>query len=272
MAEKESPPNVTLLRPKLKDPKAAARSRRYRRRRRNPSREIVTLPEPVLKNENLENLNEAKSLDVVSRHAERDGGVTVSEPISDVVSVTLPRPQRRTNSVTVSDAFAMMTAVGLASIAGYFSVSGMVVLFPGKPVGIVIFGTAVECGKLATAAWLARHWASVSWLTRIVLASLILMIAGICAAGVYSQLIAAHVGERGAAQSAVSISLDVTTTKIAAQQHVVADIDRRLGQIDSAIEEATKRGRTKTALDAMESQRRLRAGLVDERKREATTL
>jgi hypothetical protein len=54
--------------------------------------------------------------------------------------------------------------------------------------------------------------------------------------------------------------------------HTVADLDRRLGQIDSAIEEAAKRGRTNTALSAIDSQRKARAGLVDERRREASTL
>jgi hypothetical protein len=54
--------------------------------------------------------------------------------------------------------------------------------------------------------------------------------------------------------------------------HNVADLDRRLGQIDVAIEEAAKRCRTNAALAAMEGQRRARAGLVDEGNREAGTL
>jgi len=54
--------------------------------------------------------------------------------------------------------------------------------------------------------------------------------------------------------------------------HAVADLDRRLGQIDSAIEEAARRGRTNTALSAIEGQRRARARLVDERNREAGAL
>jgi hypothetical protein len=39
----------------------------------------------------------------------------------------------------------------------------------------------------------------------------------------------------------------------------VADLDRRLGQIDTAVEQAAKRGRTNVALSAMEGQRRARA-------------
>jgi len=50
-----------------------------------------------------------------------------------------------------------------------------------------------------------------------------------------------------------------------------ADLDRRLGQIDAAIEEAAKRGKTNTALSAIERQRKARAGLAGERNEAAAT-
>jgi hypothetical protein len=50
--------------------------------------------------------------------------------------------------------------------------------------------------------------------------------------------------------------------------HTVADLDQRVSQIDSAVEEAARRGKTNAALSAMEGQRRTRAALEDERKRE----
>jgi hypothetical protein len=75
---------------------------------------------------------------------------------------------------------------------------------------------------------------------RVPLAGFVLGLAVINGAGVFSQLVA-----------------------------TVADIDRRLGQIDQAVEEAAKRGRTNTALSAMEGQRKARAGLAGERNEAA---
>jgi hypothetical protein len=60
--------------------------------------------------------------------------------------------------------------------------------------------------------------------------------------------------------------------KIDVQAHVVADLDTRVAQIDATIAEATRRGQTNAALAAMEAQKKARAGLVDERRREAGTL
>jgi hypothetical protein len=47
--------------------------------------------------------------------------------------------------------------------------------------------------------------------------------------------------------------------------HAVADLDRRLAQIDSTIEEAAKRGRTTTALTAIEALRKTREVLAAQR-------
>jgi hypothetical protein len=54
--------------------------------------------------------------------------------------------------------------------------------------------------------------------------------------------------------------------------HDVADLDRRLGQIDSTIEEAAKRGRTTTALTAIEALRKTREVLAAQRQREGKAL
>jgi hypothetical protein len=64
---------------------------------------------------------------------------------------------------------------------------------------------------------------------------------------------AAHVGKRGAVQSAIEMQDATLAPRIEVQAHAVADLDRT--QIDSTIEEATKRGRTNAALSAIDGYR-----------------
>jgi hypothetical protein len=130
---------------------------------------------------------------------------------------------------------------------------------------------AMESAKLVTAGWLARSWRATTWIWRLVLMTLVAGLAVINAAGVYAQLVAAHVGQRGNASAALETQTATLDAKISVQQHTVADLDRRLGQIDSAIEEANRRGKMKTAIATMEGQQKFRAGLAEERKREAGT-
>jgi hypothetical protein len=80
------------------------------------------------------------------------------------------------------------------------------------------------------------------------------------------------VGDRGAATSAIETQDAALAARIDVQAHQVADLDRRIAQIDAAIEKATMQGRTKGAMQLAEGQRQARAGLVEERKREAGTV
>jgi hypothetical protein len=106
----------------------------------------------------------------------------------------------------------------------------------------------------------------------VVLAALILIIAGINGVGVYSQLVAQHAGERSTIQAAADVARGSVDAKLESQINIVADLDRRLNQVDLTIEEAAKRGHAKIALAAMDSQRKARQALQDGRKREAAVL
>ena len=72
----------------------------------------------------------------------------------------------------------------------------MVVLFPGAPMSVV--GDRYGGGQ-ARDSRMARppRWCGTAWVWRLVLAGLFAGLAVINAAGVYAQLVAAHVGERG---------------------------------------------------------------------------
>jgi hypothetical protein len=233
--------NITELRPgPVNDPTNALRQRRHRKRK---ARSTVTARAPRAQNAHVEKPNDFKS------------DVTVSAGRWNVADVT-----------------AYVAAFALAGAAAWFSIRGMVVLFPGAPMSVVGMAIAMEGAKLVTAGWLARRWRGTAWVWRFVLAVLVAGLAIINAAGVYAQLVAAHVGERGAAQSAIETQDAALAARIEVAAHSVADLDRRLGQIDTAIEEAAKRGRTNAALSAIAEQRKAREALTGQRRREGAAL
>jgi hypothetical protein len=237
--------NITPLRPKAKDPTGAQRQARFRKRRKGIVTEnaICQLPEapaPVTR-------------------------PTAPPPLAGRGEAVTPR-----NGAGI-DFAAYAAAIALAGAAAYFSIRGMAVLFPGAPLAIVGMAVAMEASKLVTAGWLARRWRTTAWIWRGILVALVAGLALINAAGVYAQLVSAHVGLRGEATSAVDVQASTIDARIEVQAHTVADLDARIAQIDAAIAEATKRGKTTSAMAIVEAQRHSRAGLVAERQREAST-
>jgi hypothetical protein len=169
------------------------------------------------------------------------------------------------------DVAAYAVAFSLAGIAAWFSIHGMVVLFPGAP-AIIAMAAIMEAAKLVVLAWLAKKWSETAWAFRLALIAFALGIAAINSVGVYSQLVAAHVGPRGMASAARDTSDADVAARTEVVQSRIADLDRRLAQIDTAVSEATRRGRTNGAMRLAEDQRRQRAGITGERERAAQEL
>jgi hypothetical protein len=142
------------------------------------------------------------------------------------------------------DVVAYAAAITLVGAAAFFSIKGMVVSFPGSPLSVVGMAMAMEAAKLVTAGWLAHRSCLMAWVWRLTLVALVAGLAVINATGVYAQLVAAHVGGRGAAMSMIETQDATLAARIEVAAHAVTDLDRRLNQVDLAIEEAAKRGRT----------------------------
>ena len=163
-------------------------------------------------------------------------------------------------------------AAALASVAAYFSVSGMTEIFPGAPAAVVALAVTMEATKLVAAGWLARHWRTTGFILRAVLIALVTGLAAINAAGVYGRLVEAHVGVTVAAQSSIAERLGALDARIDAQGQTVAALDQRLTEIDAAIGKLTERGRASAALAAIASQRTLRDALAASRGKEMAAL
>jgi hypothetical protein len=171
-----------------------------------------------------------------------------------------------------SNAVALVAAVGLAGVAAFFSVTGMVEVFPGAPIAVMAFAGSMEAAKLIIAGWLAAHWPVAGWKLRTVLVALVTGVALINAAGVFGKLVEAHVAVAATARASVSERLEVVNAHMASQSATIADLGHRISQIDAAVEEATRRGRTAVAMNLAEQQRRTRDAMVVSRQAATSAL
>ncbi len=171
-----------------------------------------------------------------------------------------------------SNAVALVAAVALASVAAFFSVTGMIEVFPGVPVAIMVLAGCMEAGKLVIVGWLAAHWRVTGWRLRVVLVALVTGLALINAVGVFGKLVEAHVAAAATASASVSERIDVVDARLTAQSATVADLDHRISQIDAAVEESTRRGRMAGAMNLATQQRSTRDGLSMQRQAASATL
>jgi hypothetical protein len=166
----------------------------------------------------------------------------------------------------------LSVAIVLATIAAFFSVSGMSKIFPGSVAAVIVMSSTMEGGKLIGAAWLSRYWKEMSWFLRMVLTGLVIILATINAVGVFGQLSAAHLSPHVTAVTTNETEAAQAGARVDAENSLIGDLSRRINQIDSAIDAATKHGRSTSAMDLSREQRKNRAELVQQRTTAETTL
>jgi hypothetical protein len=172
----------------------------------------------------------------------------------------------------LSNAVALVAAVALAVVAAFFSIGGMIEVFPGAPVAVMAFAASMEAAKLVIAGWLAANWSVARWKLRTVLVALLIGLALINAVGVFGKLVEAHVAVAAAARASVSERLEVIDARLTPKLATLADLDRRISQIDAAVDESTRRGRMAGAMNLADQQRKTRGALVATRQAAAAAL
>ena len=219
----------------VKDRKGAERQRRYRQRKKLQKAGIAETP-------------------------------AVAGP-ADAFATKPLKPRRRAFIPAVMACAALAVAV----VSATFSIIGLTAVFTGAFWAVVGMGAAMECAKLSAVAWLGRRYATPRALKGAIVALVVTLVA-LNAVGSYGFLAKAHLEHAVVAEAHVAdhqARIDARKELAAAN---VADIDQRIAQIDNAVNEATKRGRTAIAMNLVERQTGRRSELVGERARAADVL
>jgi hypothetical protein len=109
-------------------------------------------------------------------------------------------------------------------------------------------------------------------LLRLVLIPMIGVLMGLNAVGVFGFLTRAHLDHMAVVDQVLADRTADTEVRLAIQKRTVADLDRRIAQIDAAVEESTRLGRPLGAMTIADQKRRERADIVTERQREGQAL
>ncbi|MBV8919120.1 MAG: hypothetical protein JOZ76_13640 [Bradyrhizobium sp.] len=197
----------------------------------------------------------------------------VTPTVAEAVSITtMPEATGAKRSMAPVKVAAFVVALMLACVSAAFSIDGLTAIFAGAFWPIITMGAALEAGKLVAAAWLTEYWNSAPRFLRLVLVAMISVLMSLNAIGVFGFLTRAHLDHMVAVDLALTDRTADIDTRLNLQSQTVADLDRRIAQIDTAIEESTRLGRPIGAMTIADQKRRERADIVAERQRQAPAL
>lgn len=127
---------------------------------------------------------------------------------------------------------ALVTSVGIAGIAAYFSVLGLATIFAGAFMGIVIMAGALEFGKIVTAAYLHLFWEKLNY-QKWLMALMVFVLMLITSLGIFGYLSKAHSEQTGDTAQAQSIVTRINN-EIAREENKIATYEERIGTLGVA--------------------------------------
>src|SRR5262249_12434939 len=153
--------------------------------------------------------------------------------ITPAVATPSPQAGEGGRGVTVAT---VVAALALATVSAGFSITGMTAVFVGATLPVIGMGVAPELGKPSAVPRLGRYGGGPA--LRAALIILIAVLMGLNAIGAYGFLAKAHIGHAVAGDVAVAGRAADTEARLSVQVGVVTDLDRRIAQIDKAVEVA----------------------------------
>ena len=157
----------------------------------------------------------------------------------------------------------LLSALFISSVAAWFSIAGLIAIFPGAKVAVGLMGASLELGKLVSASWLYNSWDTSNRLMKTYFFGAVTVLSLITSIGIFGYLTRAHVeGTQGlnAGQEQVSMINEQISIE---KQNISASRDA-LRQMDTAIN--TLSGNEKTterAIAIRNTQRNERSTLAN---------
>jgi hypothetical protein len=146
------------------------------------------------------------------------------------------RPRDHAAPADALDWLTRLVAIGMAIVTAYFSIHGLLTLFPGDEIGVTVFGIGVECLKVAGVMYLSRHASSIWWLWRVLAIVAVIIAAGLNSASVYAKFASLHSQSPAAAAATREASAAELDARIEQYQGRVNDLTRRAAVLDDTMD------------------------------------
>tara|TARA_B100001939_G_scaffold142351_1_gene123159 strand:+ start:1922 stop:2734 length:813 start_codon:yes stop_codon:yes gene_type:complete len=136
---------------------------------------------------------------------------------------------------------ALATSIYIAGIAAYFSVIGLATIFAGAYLGVVVMTSALEFGKLVTAAYLHLYWEKLNYMKYYLTASVVVLML-ITSLGIFGYLSKANI-ETTLVGDSYTLEMSIIDKRIDAKESQLNRLESRVATLDQVIDTARPQDR-----------------------------
>jgi hypothetical protein len=142
----------------------------------------------------------------------------------------------------------LFSGLAISGVAEYYSIMGLIAIYPAAVIPIIIMGIALGIGKISGTVWLKQNWEFAPWFLKAYILPGIMVLMLITSLGVFGFLSKAH-SDQSLVSGDVQSKIAVYDEKIKASQDNI-DVNRKaLKQLDEAVDQVMGRSTSETGAD-----------------------
>ena len=155
--------------------------------------------------------------------------------------------------------YTLLTALVLSSIAAWYSILGLIAIFPGAPIPIIVMGSALEVAKVITTVWLHRHWNRCRLILKSYLVPAVISLAFLTSMGIFGFLSKAHIDQNIVSGDVVA-KVAVIDERIKTQRENISVAKQAIEQMNAQVDQRLSRSDSEQAAERAVQIRRQQAG------------
>ena len=132
-------------------------------------------------------------------------------------------------------ALLLFSALAVSTVAGYFSIVGLMAIFPAAAEPILAMGVVLEVAKLVTASWLYRYWNKTALAMKSYFTAAVIILSVITSMGIFGFLSKAHL-EHSVSTGDNTLQVARLDRRIETEQRRIADAETVLAQLDNTVQ------------------------------------
>lgn len=154
------------------------------------------------------------------------------------------------------------SALGVSAVAGYFSIVGLMAIFPAAAISILAMGIVLEIAKLVTASWLYQNWERANLLMKVYFVPAVVILSIITSMGIFGFLSKAHI-DQGVDSGDATAKIERIDNRLRANDREIARAQKTLDGFDATLDRYTELGYVTRGLDERREQAPEREAMRD---------
>ena len=143
---------------------------------------------------------------------------------------------------------ALLAGLLLSGTAAYYSIVGLIAIFPGSAIAIIAMGASLEFAKLVVASWLYRNWTVAPVVLRTVFCTGILLLMFLTSMGIFGFLSKSHLETSITANADTTYQIASVEQQIASKDKTIKLIERQIDAIDNSMNVYLEQGKVSAGL------------------------